>query len=154
MSRQNEKNLRLVAFEPEHFTRMKHRPENLEDVAGIALETLLAACQGGHSLLLDDEPLLIYGSERSGITAGLWAYTSTLAGRMPLAVTHVARAYIAQLFAQGVLRVEALCHVNNTRSYKWMTRLLGFKHEGTLRRSGPNRQDRHFLSIIIEDRME
>ncbi|MDL2272230.1 hypothetical protein LJC23_04270, partial [Desulfovibrio sp. OttesenSCG-928-I05] len=104
---------RFVDFCPEHFERMWLRPEDAADIAGIDKETLLECWQGGRTLLVNDEPALVYGVQIQDGTGAIWSLTSPLFAAMPLFGIRMGRNVVRALFEAGCHRVEALCHAEN-----------------------------------------
>ena len=143
--------LRIEDFEPGHFARLRLRKEDSLDLAGIEPESLFSSWKGGRTVFLGQEPAMVYGYwEKSG-TAGIWALTTPFLNRFPLFVTRLARTGIEGLFQCGNHRVETYCHSRNARSFAWLTRSLGFRVEGLMRRCGPNKQDRYLLALPALD---
>lgn len=145
------KNIQLVNFEPWHLRRLCLRPEDAADLKGIERAELAASWQGGRSILLNGVPAFIYGYAANGGVVGIYALSSALADKIPLLLTRLARAFIRDSFRSGAHRIEAYCHADNLRSLHWLTRSLGMRIEGLLRKSGPNAQDRVILSLVQED---
>lgn len=142
---------RIVPFAPEHFARLRLRPEDAADLAGIPAARLVRGWAGGSTVLLGETPAFVYGSLYDDGVGLIWAATSPLADVLPLLLTRLGRSLVGRLFEQGAHRVEAYCHKHNTRSLRWLTRSLAFHVEGLMRRSGPNGQDRYLLSILPEE---
>lgn len=143
--------VRIVSFVPEHYGRLRLRPEDAADLTGIQASTLISGWKNGNTLLLGDEPVMIFGSLMDEGVGLIWAVTSPLIARFSLLVTRLGRVHIQSLFDAGAHRVEAYCHKNNTRSLGWLTRSLGMSVEGLMRRSGSNAQDRYLLSALPDD---
>lgn len=143
--------LRIVDFKPEHFACIRLREEDAVDLAGIEAGQLLGGWAAGRTLLKDEEPAFIYGYCENQGTILLWALSSPLVETLPLLVTRLARNGIVGFLEAGAHRVEVYCHIDNIRSLAWLTRSLGFRVEGLMKRCGPNRQDRFILAITDED---
>lgn len=140
--------IKIVDFEPEHYQRIRLRREDARDLQGLSEESLFEAWKGGRTLLYGDEVVLFYGTGIHQGTGYIWTVTSDLVGKLPLLVTRLGLNMIRALFKSGCHRIEVFCHSKNQRSLNWLTRSLGFRVEGLLRKSGPNRQDRYILSIV------
>lgn len=138
----------IVDFEPEHFRRIRLRREDARDLQGLPEEGLLEAWQGGRTLLYGGEVVLFYGTGMHQGTGYIWTVTSDLVEKLPLLVTRLGLGMIRALFKSGCHRIEVFCHAQNQRSLNWLTRSLGFRVEGLLRKSGPNLQDRYILAIV------
>lgn len=139
--------IHIADFIPDHFKTMTLRKEDAADLAGIDRKILYAGWKGGRTVFVDADVAFIYGAEMRHGTGFLWAVTSPKTQGVPLLATRLAKGVIRALGNAGCHRIEANCHVNNTRSLTWLTRSLGFSVEGVMRRSGPNKQDRYLLAI-------
>lgn len=142
--------IRIVDFEPEHFDRMALRPEDAADLAGLDRDILVQGWKGGRTALCRGEPAFLYGGSAANGCGYLWAVSSPLAGKLPLLAVRLGRSMVGGLLEAGCHRVEAYCHTRNIRSLNWLTRSLGFRVEGVMRKCGPNAQDRFLLSVIAE----
>lgn len=141
--------LAVVPFEPGHLAALELRPADGADMAGLDLAGL-AGTWAGHpawTVLDGTRVVACYGAVVRGGTATLWALTSREVERHPLRATRTGRALVRWLTGpMGCHRVEALVHVGNVRSRRWLARMLGLRCEGLLRASGPNRQDRFLMA--------
>lgn len=140
--------IRVVDFIPAHFECMVLRKEDAADLAGIDPELLYANWSESRTVFVNEEIAFFYGAEMRHGTGFLWAVTTAKTEEVPLLATRLGRNVIRALLRAGCHRVEANCHVENTRSLAWLTRGLGFSIEGIMRKCGPNKQDRYLLSII------
>ena len=147
---QNEK-ISIVPFRPAHFSALPLREEDEKDFRGIDIDTLLECWADSVTYLYEGKPILIYGGSLQGGVASIHLVGSSAFGRLPLCICKEARKRVAELFAAGAHRVEAYCHEDNKRSLMWLVRMLGFRVEGLMRKSGPNAQGRFLLSLIDDD---
>lgn len=142
--------LQIIDFEPEHFLTMRLRKEDALDLEGIDREALISSWQGGRTVLKDGQPAFIFGYTAVEGVVSIWAVTSPLVHDLGLMFTRLAKTAIRGFLRAGAHRVEAYCHADNVRSLAWLTRSLGMRVEGLMRRCGPNKQDRFLLSITTE----
>lgn len=142
--------IQIADFIPGHFASMVLRKEDAADLAGIDPETLYVGWRDGRTVFVNGKIAFVYGAEARHGTGFLWAVTTAETENTPLFATRLGRNVIRALFRSGCHRVEANCHVRNTRSLAWLTRSLGFTVEGVMRKCGPNKQDRYLLSILQE----
>lgn len=147
-------NVRIVDFEPEHFSTIRLRMEDAADLDGIDTAWLLSGWAGGRTVLKNGEPAFFYGYRAIYGTICMWAVSSPLVDSMPLLITRLGKSGIREMFKAGAHRIEVYCHIGNTRSLAWLTRCLGFRLEGLMRRTGPNRQDRFLLALTDIDYRE
>lgn len=147
---QNE-NIQIVPFTPEHFQRIRLRVEDAADLSGIDADALVRGWADGRTILKGGEVMFFYGYVNNGGVVTFWAVTGERTGELGLFLTRLARAGIRELLAAGAHRIEAYCHHANRRSLRWLTKSLGMRVEGLVRKSGPNRQDRFLLSIVEDD---
>lgn len=144
----------IVDFEPEHFARITLRKEDALDIKGLETEALLRGWVDGRSVLYGDQVVCFYGVSINDGVGQIWSVTSPLAERLPLLITRIGQGLVKSLIRYGCHRVEVFCHVKNKRSLRWLTRCLGFRVEGLLRQSGPNRQDRYILAIVNKETIQ
>ena len=147
-----DKKITIAPFTPEHFHALALREEDRADFAGIDETELFAVWADGATYLRDGQPFLIYGGTLLDGVATVWLVGSAACDSLPLFICKEARRRITWLFEEGgVHRVESYCHRNNTRSLYWLIRQVGFKVEGLMRKSGPNKQDRYLLAMTDDD---
>ncbi|WP_035066652.1 GNAT family N-acetyltransferase [Nitratidesulfovibrio termitidis] len=151
-----------IPFRPSHLASLELRAADAADLAGLDLADLAGAWAGHPAWTMLLAPtgatgeaggrvIACYGAVLHGGTATLWALTTPAAEAVPLRLTRVTRALVRWLTGpMGCHRVEALVHVDNTRSLHWLERMLGMRREGLLRQCGPNRQDRYLLALVKE----
>lgn len=142
-----------IPFRPSHLASLQLRAADAADMTGLPLAELAEAWAGNPAwtVLAGGRIAACYGAVLHGGTATLWAQTSAAVEYHPLRMTRTVRALVRWLTdTMECHRVEALVHVGNVRSRRWLQRMLGMRCEGLLRQCGPNRQDRFLMALVME----
>jgi len=147
--------IKIVPFEPAHALAITLREADALDMAGrdMGEEAALFAAHPGITAMRrtgqEDEIIFCCGAVVDRGTATLWGLTSPACDTLPLLVTRTMRRLVNICELNGCHRTQALAHVDNNRSRRWLRRFGGFRVEGLMRSCGPDKQDRYLLARIV-----